>query len=313
MTPKKIVICGGSGFLGKTLTEYFTRNGYLVSIVSRSKPKFKCDEYTQWDGRTLDGWELELEGAEAVINMAGRSVDCRYSDGNKKLILDSRIYSTKAMGRGINRCVNPPKVWLNSSTATIYKHSFDKPMDENGEIGATDEAKDAFSIEVARAWEKELENASTPKTRKVALRTAMVMSANKGGVFHVLRRLARTGLGGKMGTGEQFVSWIHEQDFCRAVEKIIDDSDLSGIVNVAAPNPIKNNEMMQIFRQVADASFGLPASKWMLEIGAFFLRTETELIIKSRRVVPGRLLKSGFEFNYPEMLKAVREIESRIE
>ncbi|MBI3633710.1 MAG: TIGR01777 family protein [Candidatus Vogelbacteria bacterium] len=313
MAQKKIVICGGSGFLGEILTEYFSQKGYFVSIISRSKPKFKCDKYIQWDGRTLDGWELELEDAEAVINMAGRSVDCRYSDTNKKLILNSRVYSTKVIGRGINRCVNPPKVWLNSSTATIYKHSFDKPMDESGEIGATDEAKDAFSIEVARAWEKELKNASTPKTRKVALRTAMVLSSSPGGVFHVLRRLTRLGLGGKMGQGDQFVSWIHEQDFCRAIEKIIDDSALSGIVNVAAPNPINNHGMMEIFRQVSEVSFGLPASRWMLEVGAFFLRTETELIIKSRRVVPGRLLKSSFEFNYPEMLKAVQEIESRIE
>ena len=185
-------------------------------------------------------------------------------------------------------------------------------MDEAGEIEATPEAKDAFSVEVARAWEQALNEAHTPVTRKVALRTAMVFGPGEGGVFRVLRRLARFGLGGKMAGGQQFVSWIHEADFCRAIEWLIHREDFSGPVNVAAPSPVTNAEMMRIFRRVSDAPFGMPAARWMLEAGAFVLRTETELIIKSRRVVPERLLAAGFEFCFPKMVDAVREIEDRV-
>jgi uncharacterized protein (TIGR01777 family) len=204
--------------------------------------------------------------------------------------------------------VKPPAVWLNSSTATIYKHSLDRAMDERGEIGATREAKDAFSVEVAREWERAFESALTPATRKVALRTAMVLGTQAGGVLHVLRRLARFGLGGHMGNGDQYVSWIQEEDFCRAIEWLIRNEDFCGPVNLAAPNPIPNRELMRTLRTACGKSFGLPAMRWMLEIGAFFMRTETELIIKSRRVVPGRLLASGFEFRFPTLKEALDDL-----
>ena len=309
----RIIIAGGSGFLGRLLAEKLVAQNYDVVVLTRT-PSGNAGPTKQvrWDGRTPGDWARELDGALAVINLTGRSVDCRYHARNRREILESRVHSTHVLGEAIARCNPPPRVWLNSSTATIYKHTFAPAWDESGEIGATPEAKDAFSVEVARAWEQAFNEAYTPATRKVALRTAMVLSAAKGSVFPVLRRLVRFGLGGKMANGKQFVSWIHEEDFFRAVLWLIQRDEFSGTVNVAAPNPIPNREMMRIFRGVCGVPFGLPATLWMLEVGAFFLRTETELIIKSRRVVPGRLLAAGCQFQFPKMEDAVREIEGRV-
>ena len=251
-----------------------------------------------------------MEGAEAVINLAGRSVNCRYNAKNRRDILESRIFPTRALGRAIAQCRQPPRVWLNASTATIYRHSFDRVMDESGEIAGTREAKDEFSVEVAQAWEKAFAEAQTPATRHVALRMTMVFSPRPGTVFRVLRRLVKRGLGGSMAGGKQFVSWIHEEDFCRAVEWLIGRDDLCGPVNLAAPNPLPNREMMAALRRACGMPIGLPAARWMLEVGAFFMRTETELMIKSRRAVPGKLVASGFEFKYPNFEEAVRELES---
>ena len=264
-----------------------------------------------WDGRSAGEWSGELEGAGAVVNLAGVSVDCRYTDRNRRLIMDSRVESTRVLGKVIAGCVNPPRVWLNSSTATIYKHATKEARDERGEIGATPEAKDEFSIQVALAWEEAFAAADTPRTRKVALRTSMVFGVGQRNVFPVMRRLVRLGLGGAMGSGGQFVSWLHEEDFARAVEWILQHENLSGPVNVCAPNPVTNREMMATFRRVCGVPVGLPAPEWLLEVGAFFLRTETELILKSRRVVPGRLLEEGFTFRHPELEGALRELEGR--
>ena len=265
-----------------------------------------------WDAKTLGPWQKELEGSAAVINLCGRSVDCRYNETNRRLILESRVLSTRVLGEAISRCAAPPAVWLNASTATIYKHSFERPMDEAGEIAGDKDAKDEFSVEVAQAWEGELDQAQTPATRKVAMRMSMVFSPKEGTVFRVLRRLARFGLGGSMAGGRQYVAWIHEADFCRAVEWLLTHENLAGPFNLAAPDPVTNREMMGTMRRVVGAPFGLPAARWMLEVGAFFLRTETELMIKSRRVVPGKLLASGFRFNFPKLEEAMADIETRI-
>jgi uncharacterized protein (TIGR01777 family) len=251
-----------------------------------------------------------LDGASAVVNLAGKSVNCRYNARNRREILDSRIDSTRALGEAISRCAAPPAVWLNASTATIYTHTFGHPWDESGETAATLEAKDAFSVEVAKAWERALDEFHTPATRKVALRMAMVLGHGKNSVFPTLRRLVRLGLGGKMGHGRQFVSWIHESDYCRAVEWLITRNDIRGVVNLAAPNPLPNAEMMTTLRRVCGVPFGLPATQWMLEAGAFLLRTETELIIKSRRVIPRRLLESGFQFEFPRIQEAFEDLAS---
>lgn len=310
---KKIVIAGGSGFLGNALAADFQNVGFEIVILTRS-PKSRTDLVREisWDARRLGDWSRELDGATAVVNLTGRSVDCRYNAKNRREIMDSRVDSTRVVGEAIARCENPPHVWLNSSTATVYKHTFGKPHDESSrEMDSAKDAKDAFSVEVAQAWERALNEANTPHTRKVALRTAVVLGFGENSVFPVLRRLTRFGLGGKQGRGKQFVSWIHEEDFCRAVEWIISHDELAGPINICAPNPLTNAEMMKLFREICGALFGFPATEWMLEIGAFFLRTETELIFKSRRVVPGRLLESGFQFRFPVFRDAVAELEGR--
>lgn len=309
---KRIIIAGGSGFLGHALAAHFHERGYAVTILTRT-PKTSVNGALEigWDGRTAGDWARELEETTAVINLAGRSVNCRYHERNRKLILESRIDSTRAIGEAIAKCQTPPRVWLNASTATTYKHTFGPAWDDSGEIGSTPEAKDEFSIEVATAWERVLNEAKTPSTRKVAMRAAMVLGTARNSVFPMLLRLTRFGLGGKMGDGRQFVSWVHAQDFCRAVEWLVTHNELSGTVNIAAPHPITNAEMMKLFREVCGTPIGLPATKWMLEIGAFFLRTETELIIKSRRVISRRLTESGFTFNFPFLRNALEDLLAR--
>ena len=311
---RRIVLTGGNGFIGRLLVKSFVAGNYEVVILTRSpRAGETAIRQVRWDGRTLGDWAGELKGAQALINLAGRSVNCRYNARNRREILESRVQSTKVLGDAIALSRQPPQVWLNASTATIYKHTFDREMDEaTGEIGATPEAKDEFSIEVARAWEETLYEAPTPVTRKVALRTAMVFAADKGGVFRTLRGLTRWGLGGAIAGGRQFISWIHEVDFCHSVEWLINRDDFSGPVNVASPNPIPQREMMRIIRRECGVPFGLPATRRMLEFAAFVHRTEAELILKSRRVVPSRLLAEGFQFRFPRMEDAVREIEGRL-
>ncbi len=304
---KRLVLAGGSGFLGQALANYFESKGWRVVNLTRH-PQRPND--FAWDARALGDWKDVLNGADAVINLTGKSVDCRYHKKNRDEILNSRTDSTRVIGEAIAQSAKPPRVWLNASTATIYQHTFGPAHDEDGFIGATPEAKDAFSVEVARAWEKALLEAPTPATRKVALRTAMVLGHGKNSVFPTLQLFTRFGLGGRMGSGAQFVSWIHQLDFCRALEWIIDHDDLSGVLNVAAPNPITNAEMMRHLRELCGIPIGLPATNWMLELGAVVLRTETELIIKSRKVIPTRLLKSGFQFHFDQMRDAFAELMS---
>jgi uncharacterized protein (TIGR01777 family) len=309
----KIILAGGSGFLGGELAKHFGKLGWEVVILTRT-PKSRPDQVREvaWDTKSLGNWTRELQGATAVANLTGRSVDCRYNAKNRREIMDSRVNSTRVVGEAIARCKTPPRVWLNSSTATVYQHTFGKPHDESSrEMDSATDAKDAFSVEVAQAWERTLDEAKTPNTRKVALRTSMVLGLGRNSVFPVLRRLTKFGLGGRQGSGNQFVSWIHVEDFCRAIEWIITHDDLTGPINQCAPNPLPNKEMMKIFREVCRMPIGLPATEWMLEIGAFFLRTETELIFKSRRVVPGRLLQSGFEFHFPTFRAAIEDLENK--
>lgn len=305
----QIILAGGSGFLGGVLADYFAAKEKEVVILTRH-PRQREDSIREvhWDGETVGDWLAELEGARALINLAGVSVNCRYHARNRKLMLDSRLNPTRVLGEAIARCANPPPVWLNSSTATIYKHTFGPAWDETGETGGCPEAKDIFSVHVATEWERVFNEAKTPRTRKVVLRSAMVLGHGKNSVLPNLLRLARPGLGGTLAGGRQFVSWIHQEDFCRAVEWIIEHESLCGPVNLAAPNPVTNADFMATIRKVCRAPFGLPASRWMLELGAFVLRTETELLIKSRRVVPGKLLAEGFDFRHPRLITALKHL-----
>jgi uncharacterized protein (TIGR01777 family) len=307
-----LLLAGGSGFLGQALAKHFIGLGWEVVVLTRSPQTNRAAREVRWDAETLGAWAGELEGAAAVVNLTGRTVDCRYNAKNRHDIIASRVNSTRVIGQAIAQCAQPPPVWLNASSATIYRHTFGPAWDESGtDFAATPEVKDAFSLEVIHAWERALNEAETPRTRKLALRTTMVLGRAHNSVFPVLRRLARLGLGGRMGSGEQFVSWLHETDFLRAVEFLIAHEELIGPVNLAAPNPVPNRELMRAFRELVGMPIGLPATVWMLEVGAFFLRTETELILKSRRVVPGRLLKAGFEFRFPELRAALAELQAR--
>jgi len=310
----KIVIPGGSGQVGTILARHFHTSGHHVVVLSRN-PISRPWRVVGWDGRTTGSWVAEVDKADVVINLAGRSVNCRYTSANRRAILNSRLESTQAVGAAIRAATNPPPVWLQACTATIYSHRFDAPNDErNGLIGGTEpDAPDSwrFSIEVATAWEKALAAADTPRTRKVVMRSAMTMSPDPGGVFDTLLWLVRRGLGGRAGDGKQFVSWIHEEDFIRAVAWLIHHSEVVGPVNVAAPAPLPNAEFMDQLRAAWGAHVGLPASRWMIELGTRLLRTESELVLKSRRVVPGRLLDSGFDFRFPSWTQAAKDLCKR--
>jgi uncharacterized protein (TIGR01777 family) len=307
----KIVIPGGTGQVGTLLARAFQRDGYDVVVFGRSLKEAPW-RVVRWDPEELGDWVEEIDGADVVINLAGRSVNCRYNRKNRDEILRSRVETTQAVGQAIAEVNRPPGVWLQASTATIYAHRYDAPNDElSGLIGGREPgAPDTwrFSIDVATAWEKAFDEASTPRTRKVKLRSAVTLSPDRGGIFDTLLALVRFGLGGTVGDGRQYVSWIHEIDFIRAVRWLIDREHLDGAVNLAAPEPLPYQEFMAALRQAWGAPIGLPATKWMLEIGAFLLRTESELVLKSRRVVPGRLLADGFAFQYPEWPAAAAEL-----
>ena len=293
----RVILAGGSGFLGRTIAPRFTDAGFEVLVLSRGPACVRGARTVKWDGRSPGEWCAELESAAAVVNLAGRSVNCRYNKRNRREIMDSRILSTRALGEAIAGCRTPPAVWINSSTATIYRHTHGAPHGEDGEIGADPEARDAFSIEVARAWEEEFAMANVPGTRRVAMRAAIVLGAEAGGVYTVLRRLVASGLGGRMGTGGQYVSWIHGEDYFRALLHLIHREDATGIYNLAAPEPLTNREMMADLRASSGVPVGLPATRWMLELGAFFLSgfdvplphlctaTEVDLFLVGARVV----------------------------
>jgi uncharacterized protein len=264
-----------------------------------------------WDGETLGPWAAELDGADVVVNLAGRSVNCRYTPSNRAAMLDSRVRSTRVVGEAIAQAARPPALWIQASTATIYAHTSGPPHDEHGTIGGTEPGVPdtwRFSIEVATAWERALDAATTPRTRRIALRSAMTMSGDRGGVFDTLLGLVRRGLGGTSGDGRQYVSWVHHEDFTRAIRWLVAHEDVAGPVNVCAPEPLPNAAFMRALREAWGTRVGLPATAWMLELGAIVLRTETELILKSRRVVPGLLLQRGFEFRFPDWPSAAREL-----
>jgi uncharacterized protein (TIGR01777 family) len=307
----RLVIPGGSGHVGTILARHYHATGNDVTVLSRN-PGTAPWRIVPWDGKTLGDWTTAIDGTDVVINLAGRSVNCRYTPANRKSILMSRVESTKVIGQAIARASRPPRTWLQASTATIYADRYDAPNDEfTGILGGTEDGVPdtwRFSIDVATSWERALREAETPRTRKVLLRSAMTMSPDRGGIFDTFLWMVRLGLGGKAGHGRQYVSWIHELDFIRAVQWVIDHEEFSGPVNLAAPSPLPYSDFQRELRNAWGMPFGLPATAWMVEIGALLLRTESELPLKSRRVVPGRLLKSGFRFEFPTWRDAARDL-----
>ncbi|RBY93555.1 epimerase [Blastococcus sp. TF02-8] len=313
----KIVLPGGTGQVGGLLRRAMVARGAEVVVLGR-RPEQPTDgvRHVVWDGRTLGAWADELDGADAVVNLAGRTVSARYTDRNLRQMMDSRVDSTRVVGQAIERAARPPAVWLQMSTATIYADARSRPDDlphdeANGIIGG--EEPDVplyweYSVRIARRWEETQAAADVPGTRRVALRAAMVMTPDRGGVFDYLSWMARVGVGGPVAGGGQYVSWIHGDDFVRAVDLLLEREDLEGPVNLAAPEPVTQRELMRSLRRAWGRRPGLPATRWMAEIGAFVLRTDTELLLKSRRVVPGRLLDAGFTFRHPTWDEAARHL-----
>ena len=300
--------------MGTILARALHADGHGVVVVSRH-PAPAPWRTTGWDGRTVGPWARAIDGADVVINLAGRSVNCRYTQQNMDAIMNSRVDSTRAVGDAIASANHPPRVWLQASTATIYSHRFDAPNDDvSGIIGGSEPGVPAYwrwSIDVAQNWEKAQADANTPRTRKVAMRAAMVMSPDRGGIFDTMLRLVKLGLGGKAGSGRQFVSWVHETDFVNAVRWLVAHEDMSGPVNIAAPNPLPYAEFMRILRRAAGVPIGLPATEWMLKLGAIVMRTDVELILKSRRVISTRLMNAGFNFAFRDWESASADLVRR--
>jgi uncharacterized protein (TIGR01777 family) len=311
----KVIIPGGSGQVGTVLARAFHDRGDDVVVLSRTQTTEPPWRVVMWDGESLGDWAREFEAADAIINLAGQSVNCRYTEANRRIITESRVKSTRIVGQAIAETTKAPRVWLQASTATLYAHRFDAPNDEvTGIIGGSEpEAPNTwrFSIDVVKKWERELNAAAAPQTRRVLMRSAIIMSPDSGGPFDTLLRLVRFGLGGTSGNGKQFVSWIHDQDFARAVVWLIEHEELEGAVNLAAPEPLPNADFMRALRKAWGVSLGLPATEWMLELGAFLLQSETELILKSRRVIPTRLLDSGFTFEFSNWPEAAQDLCAR--
>lgn len=305
----KVVIPGGTGQVGTALGRALRNDGHEVVVLTR---RASGDGLVLWDGERLGPWAREIDGSDVVINLAGRSVSCRYTKGNLTEMMRSRVRSARVVGQAIAAASRPPRAWLQMSTATIYAHARGAANDDvTGVIGGSEDGVPgywAFSVDIAQAWEREMEEAIVPATRKVALRAAMVMTPDKGGVFDVLSRIARLGLGGPVAGGGQYVSWIHEADFFSAVRFIIDSDDLAGPVNLASPGPLPQRDFMRALRAAWGVPVGLPATRWMAELGALAIRTDTELLLKSRRVVPARLTAAGFEFRYGTWPDAVRDL-----
>ena len=310
----RIIIPGGSGQVGQVLARHFHSLKHEVIVIGRN-PAAAPWRVADWDGLSAGPWASLLEKSDVCINLAGRSVNCRYGAENRRAIYDSRIGTTRLLAQVIGTLKTPPRIWMNASTATIYRHSLDRAMDEatgelgGGEVGAPSTWN--FSIKVAKDWEEAFFETPIAGTRKIALRSAMTFSPDRGGVFDEFLRLVRFGLGGTTGTGNQYVSWIHETDFIRAVEFLIEREEMNGPVNLAAPNPLPNRDFMRALRQAWGTGLGLPSAEWMVEVGTFLMRTESELVLKSRQVVPGRLIGAGFRFEFEHWPEAAKELVAR--
>lgn len=321
----RIVLPGGSGLIGQLLARRFHEQGHQVTVLTRG-PFTAPWQTVHWDGENIGSWTEYLEGADVCINLAGRSVNCRYTAENRQAIYESRIRSTQLLGRVIAGLNQPPRLWMNASAATIYARALDangvdlpleeaasepdsnEPLRKAAQIPAPWADRRGFTRRVVRDWEAAFFAAETPRTRKIALRTSIVLSPTPGSAFAVLSNLTRAGLGGKQGNGRQFVPWMHEADYARAVEFLVGREDLSGPFNLAAPQPLPNRDFMAALRKAWDVPNGLPAPRLAIELGSLLMRTESELVLQSCRAVPRRLLDAGFAFEFPDWLSAAKDL-----
>lgn len=299
-----IVLAGGNGYLGGVLAHYYSTRAEKVIVLSRTAKLPDGNIQTMvWDGCNDGEWQQSLEQADLLVNLCGKNVNCRYTQRNREEILRSRINPTLALNRAVLACNQPPRLWINVTSATIYRHAEDHSQDED-----TGEEGYGFSIDICKAWEKAFFETPVSGTRKIALRMGIVLGKT-GGVFPRLLNLVKTGLGGRQGNGKQYVSWVHEQDVAACTEWLLQE-EMEGVVNCTAPEPVQNHVLMKAFRTAYGMPLGLPAPLWLLEWGAWLIGTETELIMKSRWVIPRRLLVSGFRFRFPKAEHAIDDILS---
>jgi uncharacterized protein len=300
---KTIVIAGGTGYLGQCLTDHFRKGGDKVIILTRGNTSVKDGvHYLNWNGKDSGHWTDSLNNCDVLINLNGKSVDCRYTERNKALIYSTRLDATEALGNAILQCKTPPKLWINAASATIYRHSLDKEMDEHtGEIG------EGFSVDVCQQWEAKFNRFELPETRKVIIRTSIVLG-KKAWVFKPFKLLAKLGLGGTQGSGNQYISWLHDEDFTGIIDFIIAKENVAGVYNLAAPEPTTNRQFLRLLRKEVGMPFGLPMPEWLIAFGAVIIRTEPELVLKSRRVVPGKLLDAGYKFKYTNIEEALKDL-----
>ena len=298
----RVVLAGGSGFLGRALAEALVAKGCEVVVLSRGRDRESGRiRQLHWDGKTLESWWQSIDGAKAIVNLTGRSVNCRHTAENRREIMESRVDSVRVLGEAISRCNQPPEVWVQASSLAIYGDPGDRWCDE-----ASPHAE-GFSEEVCQRWEGEFEKVRANATRKVVMRIGIVLDKNEG-ALPVLARLTRLFLGGRVGSGRQYVSWIHIDDLIRIFLEAIERPEISGVFNVTGPNPVTNAEFMNQLRRVLHRPWSPPVPAWATHIGAFFMRTEPSLALSGRRCRPKRFLESGFHFEFPELRGALADL-----
>lgn len=299
---QKIVIAGGSGFLGNCLVKNFKSEGAEIIILTRSESRVADGvSYIQWDAKTPGDWTNALEGADVVINLVGKSVNCRYNEKNKKEIIESRENATRVLGMAIKKAVNSPKLWINAGSAAIFGDSGNGFKYENSKIG------EGFSPEVCKRWEQAFNEIGTPNTRKIFLRIGMVFQPGEG-VLKPFMNMAKFGLGGPIGSGEQYITWIHHEDFVNLIHWLIDRESINGVVHAASPAPVTNKEFMKTLRTACHMPIGLPNPSPLIKLGAMLIGTEPELVLSGRRVVSKVLEENKFKFKYPKMQDAMKEL-----
>ena len=302
---KKVILAGGSGYIGSVLASLYSETVNEVVVLTRGMSALKGNvRFVHWNGKDVGSWSKELEGADLLVNLTGKNVNCRYSEENKNEILNSRINATTALGKAVSQLSTPPRVWIQSASATIYRHADDRPMDDRtGEIG------DGFSVDVCKAWEKKFWEQEAPSTRKVLLRIGIVLGKSDSALPRLLR-LTWLGLGGRQGSGKQYMSWIHEADIASVIHWVCNHEEITGTFNCTSPQPLTNADFMKTMRSDCNVPFGMPMPEWLLKLGALVIGTETELILKSRWVLPTKLLNAGYVFQFPDLRSALRDILS---
>ncbi|MDP9097813.1 MAG: TIGR01777 family oxidoreductase [Verrucomicrobiota bacterium] len=298
----RIVLAGGSGFLGQRIARTLLDKDYEVEVLSRGASRDSSGiRQLQWDGQTLGAWSKSIEGAKAVINLTGRSVNCRHSPENRREIMESRVNSVRVLGEAVARSNQPPEVWVQASSLAIYGDPGDRWCDEDAPHA------EGFSEEVCTRWEGEFEKIHAPEMRKVVMRIGIVLDRDQG-ALPVLAKLTKLFLGGSVSHGRQYVSWIHSADLTRMFVEAIERSDVAGVFNATGPNPVTNAEFMRDLRRTLHRPWSPPVPAWATHIGAFFMRTEPHLALTGRRCRPKRFLESGFHFEFPELRGALSDL-----